>query len=109
MRGNCRGANPDCFAFFFLFCILLGCGRSLASDLALVGAKIYPSPTEEPIERGSILIHDGRIVAVVPKDRRKMFHKQLGSANEVALTFHHPMMALQTNHRNANDEATKQD
>jgi imidazolonepropionase-like amidohydrolase len=39
--------------------------------LALVGAKIYPSPTEEPIERGSILIHDGRIVAVGPKDRRK--------------------------------------
>jgi len=28
-----------------------------------------------------------------------MFHKQLGSANEVALTFHHPMMALQNNHR----------
>lgn len=27
----------------------------------LVGAKIYPSSTEPPIEHGSILIHDGRI------------------------------------------------
>ncbi len=51
---------------FFLLCILLGCGRSLASDLALVGAKIYLSPTEQPIERGSILVRDGRINVVGP-------------------------------------------
>jgi hypothetical protein len=51
---------------FLLLWVLLGCGRSLASDLALVGAKIYLSPTEQSIERGSILIHDGRIVAVGP-------------------------------------------
>lgn len=37
---------------------------SYASDLLLVGAKIYPSPTEPPIEHGSILIHDGRIAYV---------------------------------------------
>lgn len=37
-----------------------------ASDLALVGAKIYPSPAEPPIENGSILIRDGRIVAIGP-------------------------------------------
>jgi imidazolonepropionase-like amidohydrolase len=49
-----------------------GCCRSLASDLALVGAKIYLSPTEQPIERGSILIHDGRIVAVGPRLRIKI-------------------------------------
>ena len=30
----------------------------------LVGAKIYPSPTQPPIEQGSILIHDGRITEV---------------------------------------------
>jgi len=35
-------------------------------DLALVGAKVYPSPSEPPIENGSILIHDGRIIAVGP-------------------------------------------
>jgi imidazolonepropionase-like amidohydrolase len=51
---------------FLLVWALLACGRSLASDLALVGAKIYLSPAEQPIERGSILIHDGRIVAVGP-------------------------------------------
>ena len=38
----------------------------LASDLALVHAKIYPSPTDSPIENGTIVIHDGRITAVGP-------------------------------------------
>jgi imidazolonepropionase-like amidohydrolase len=37
---------------------------SSASDLALIGAKIYPSPTEPPIENGSVVIHDRVIVAV---------------------------------------------
>lgn len=32
--------------------------------LALVGAKIYPSPTENPIVKGVLLIRDGKIVAV---------------------------------------------
>jgi imidazolonepropionase-like amidohydrolase len=36
------------------------------SDLALVHAKIYPSPTEPPIENGAILVHAGRILAVGP-------------------------------------------
>jgi imidazolonepropionase-like amidohydrolase len=39
---------------------------SYGSDVVLVGAKIYPSPTERPIEQGSILIHDGRIAKVGP-------------------------------------------
>lgn len=43
-----------------------------ASDLALVGAKIYPSPTEPPIENGSILIREGRIVAVGPASTIKI-------------------------------------
>jgi len=46
--------------------MLSGCGLGRASDLALVGAKIYPSPTEQAIEGGSILVHDGQIVAVGP-------------------------------------------
>jgi imidazolonepropionase-like amidohydrolase len=44
--------------------ILFGGGPCRASDLALTGAKIYPSPLEAPIENGSILIRDGRILAV---------------------------------------------
>jgi imidazolonepropionase-like amidohydrolase len=51
---------------------LLGCGRTLASDLALVGAKIYLSPTEQPIEQGSILLRDGRIKAVGPTSAIKI-------------------------------------
>jgi imidazolonepropionase-like amidohydrolase len=35
-----------------------------ASDLALIHAKIYPSPAESPIADGTILVHDGRITAV---------------------------------------------
>src|SRR4030095_16313895 len=54
------------FCPFLLFCMLFGCGLGRASDLALVGAKIYLSPTEPAIESGSILVHDGQIVAVGP-------------------------------------------
>ncbi len=45
---------------------------SHASDLALVNAKIYPSPTSPPIEHGSILIHDGRILMVGRSDQIKV-------------------------------------
>jgi imidazolonepropionase-like amidohydrolase len=51
------------FYVFLLLWALFACGLAGASDLALVGAKIYPSPTEQAIENGSILVHDGRIVA----------------------------------------------
>jgi imidazolonepropionase-like amidohydrolase len=57
--------------------VIFGCGLSRASDLALVGGKVYPSPTEEPIDNGSIIVHDGRIVAVgssatikIPRDAK---------------------------------------
>ena len=39
---------------------------AIETNLALVGAKVYPSPTETPIEDATILIHEGRIVAVGP-------------------------------------------
>jgi imidazolonepropionase-like amidohydrolase len=45
---------------------------SLASDLALTGAKVYPSPTDPPIENGSILVHDGHILAVGPSSTIKI-------------------------------------
>jgi adenine deaminase len=44
--------------------VFLASGSSSAPDLALIGAKIYPAPTESPIENGSILIHDGQVLAV---------------------------------------------
>src|SRR5262249_1443229 len=51
--------------------ILLGMftcsGPTLAATLALVGAKIYPSPTASPISDGTILIRDERIYALGPK------------------------------------------
>ena len=50
----------------YLFSVLFACGLSRASDLALVGGKIYRSPNEPPIENGSIVVRDGRIVAVGP-------------------------------------------
>lgn len=50
----------------FLILVFLASGPSRASDLALIRAKIYPSPTESPIENGSILIHDDHILAVGP-------------------------------------------
>jgi imidazolonepropionase-like amidohydrolase len=34
------------------------------SNLALVGARIYTSPTAAPIEDGTVLIHNGKITAV---------------------------------------------
>jgi cytosine/adenosine deaminase-related metal-dependent hydrolase len=59
---------------FFAFLILTFgfCGFSSASDLALIHAKIYPSPTDNPIEDGTILIHDGRIRAIGPADKIKL-------------------------------------
>jgi imidazolonepropionase-like amidohydrolase len=36
------------------------------SDLALIHAKIYSSPTRPPIENGAILVHAGHILAVGP-------------------------------------------
>ena len=44
----------------------LGSGASFGTDLILTDARIYPSPTEPPIEHGSILVHDSHVVAVGP-------------------------------------------
>jgi imidazolonepropionase-like amidohydrolase len=37
-----------------------------AKDLAITGAKVYPSPTVAAIENATVVVHDGRIVAVGP-------------------------------------------
>ena len=46
--------------------------QSHASDLALVGAKIYLSPSEPPIESGTILVHSGHILSVGPNAEIKV-------------------------------------
>lgn len=57
-----RLAFPLLLALAF-FAILQG----RASDLALVGAKIYLSPTEPPIENGTVLVRGGHIQSIGPK------------------------------------------
>lgn len=43
------------------------CGwPALAAELAIVNARIYPAPDAAPIERGTVVARDGRIVAVGP-------------------------------------------
>jgi imidazolonepropionase-like amidohydrolase len=50
---------------------LLAYGPARSSYLALVHAKIYPSPTEPAIDDGTILVHDGRITAIGPSATTK--------------------------------------
>ncbi len=38
----------------------------MAADLAIVDARVYPAPDSAPIERGTVLMRDGRIAAVGP-------------------------------------------
>lgn len=52
--------------------ILIASDVGHTSDLALVGGKIYSSPTEPPIENGSIVVHDGHILAVGPSTTVKI-------------------------------------
>ena len=47
-------------------------GDSKERHLALVGAKIYPSPTEKPIFNGVVLIEGGRIIAVGANGKAKV-------------------------------------
>jgi imidazolonepropionase-like amidohydrolase len=55
-----------------LLASLLGLSTSVfASDLALVGAMVYPSPTDPPIDNATVVIHNGQIVAVGPSTKVK--------------------------------------
>jgi len=55
-----------------LIALCIVCGVAGAADLALTGAKIYISPTDPPIENGSIVIHDGVILSVGPSSMIKI-------------------------------------
>jgi imidazolonepropionase-like amidohydrolase len=47
-------------------------GVARTADLALTGAKIYTSPTDSPIENGSIVMRDGLILSVGPSSTIKI-------------------------------------
>lgn len=49
-----------------------GAGNAQAAEqapLAIVGARIYPSPDAAPIDDGVVLVRDGRIAAIGPRSR----------------------------------------
>ncbi len=54
--------------------LLIASSVARAQDLALAGAKIYPSPTDPPIENGSIVMRDGVIVSVGPSSTINIPH-----------------------------------
>ena len=51
---------------FFLFALILSSSSSVtrAQNLAVVGAKVYASPTVAPVDNATIVIRAGKIVAV---------------------------------------------
>jgi imidazolonepropionase-like amidohydrolase len=51
---------------FIFSLVVLASTSGRASDLVLVDAKIYPSPTDPPIENGAILVRNRQIVATGP-------------------------------------------
>ena len=61
---------PAFFRLALLFLLTVVCATAAfcadEGDFACVGAKIYPSPTTPPIENATLLVHDGKIVAVGP-------------------------------------------
>lgn len=61
-----RGFPHFLASVLLLLWTLFACGVGRAQDLALVGAKIYPSPAGVAVEGGTVLVHDGRIAAVGP-------------------------------------------
>lgn len=55
-----------------LFVSARGQSRPASKTLALVGARIYPSPSARPIDDGVVLIRDGKITAVGARGRVKI-------------------------------------
>jgi hypothetical protein len=62
----CSGMRLGLALPLFLVLAFLAPPQSEASDLALVGAKIYLSPSESPIESGTVLVHGSHILSVGP-------------------------------------------
>lgn len=53
-----------CLVAILVAGVVSGQPRPVRSNVALVGARIYPSPTDSPIDNGVVLIRNGKIVAV---------------------------------------------
>jgi imidazolonepropionase-like amidohydrolase len=53
--------------FVLKILILLAAISSHAADLALTGATVYPSPYAWPVADATVVVHDGRIVAIGPR------------------------------------------
>ncbi len=57
--------------------MFIASGVARTADLALSGAKIYPSPTDPPIEQGSIVMRNGLILSVGPSSTIKIPHSAI--------------------------------
>jgi len=56
-----------------LLCVMfIASNVARTADLALTGAKVYPSPKDPPIENASIVIRDGHILSVGPSSAIKI-------------------------------------
>src|SRR5215472_6441564 len=67
-----RGLRTLLSFMLLLVSASFACEITCAQDLAVVGAKIYPSPAGVAIEGGTVLVHDGRIAAVGPSAATKI-------------------------------------
>jgi len=59
--------RPTCFFLVLLIAAGVASGQQTKvnpSDLALVGGKVYASPTAAPIDDAAVLVHDGKILAI---------------------------------------------
>ncbi|MBV8115629.1 MAG: amidohydrolase family protein [Silvibacterium sp.] len=61
-------------AFAFAFLLMVCAPIAFAADhsvLVCIGANVYPSPTDPPINDAVLIVEDGRIVSVGPKNTMK--------------------------------------
>ncbi len=56
-------------AFYFVTSSVFSQTAGVPANLALVGARIYPSPSATPIENGTVLIRNGEIIKVGSSDK----------------------------------------
>jgi imidazolonepropionase-like amidohydrolase len=61
---NARSRLHNCLVVFTAVLSATVAGGACGADLALIHARIYRSPDAMPISDGTVLIHDGRILAV---------------------------------------------
>ena len=56
-------------AFYFVTSSVFSQTAGVPANLALVGARIYPSPSATPIENGTVLIRNGKIIKVSSSEK----------------------------------------